>query len=283
MKPPTLLQQKNQLVADLSKLYSTTEAAAISKLLIEDIFELKPHEIAYADTDTISEFEKKLHLFRASQIRLINGEPIQHILGYSWFGKHKLKVNSDVLIPRPETEELCLYMMKVLQKDTPQLGLDIGTGSGCISIYIAAEMENCTMHAIDNSKSSLIVANQNIVNQRLEAKIKLIEVDISDYNLQYNYTFIVSNPPYISLDESKTMHPNVLNFEPHSALFVYNSDPLYFYKIVYEQFTHNSAKHLFFEINPLYSELLCNMIQEDYSFVTIKDMQGANRFVHIYK
>ena len=175
--------------------------------------------------------------------------PIQYILGEAHFYDLKFKVNSSTLIPRGETEELVQY---ILLHDFISV-LDIGTGSGCIAISIAKN-SNANITAIDNSVEALEIAKSNAILNSVEINFELS--DVFNFSDTKKYDLIVSNPPYVLESEKKIMNKNVLDYEPHNALFVSDNDPLIYYKEIAKIATNNLNKNglLFFEINEKYSK-----------------------------
>lgn len=216
--------------------------------------------------------------------RLSKHEPLQYILGEAWFYGLKFFVNQHVLIPRPETEELVDLMLKQLPMNNKLHILDIGTGSGCIPISLAKNAPMWRLHGIDISSNALQVAQHNA--ELHQVNIAFSQVDIlSEVKLPLPvFDVIVSNPPYILLDEQKEMSPTVWAYEPTPALFVTDNDPLQFYKaIVHFASSHLTANGLlFFETNMAYAnEVAAFMLQHEYTNVqVVKDMQGNNRIVH---
>jgi release factor glutamine methyltransferase len=163
--------------------------------------------------------------------RINKAEPIQYILGKTWFFEHEFTVNENVLIPRPETEELVQKAISL----SPKTVLDLGTGSGCIAISTALDLKNAEVFAIDISEIALDIAKKN--NENLKASVNIQKANILDFESPFGeqkFDLIVSNPPYVKENEMPEMRENVLNFEPHLALFVSNDDPLIFYKKIAE-------------------------------------------------
>jgi release factor glutamine methyltransferase len=171
--------------------------------------------------------------------------PIQYVINECWFYRYPFFVNEYCLIPRPETEELVLRTMQQIEqlknKPFPKI-LDIGTGSGCISISLKKELQHCRITSIDIFPETLKVAKRNA--RKLGAQIDFLLDDIlhpASYVQQQCFDLIVSNPPYIPLAESVHMHKNVLDYEPHSALFVQDDAPLLFYRAIAELGIKNKA------------------------------------------
>ena len=202
--------------------------------------------------------------------------PIQYILGEAHFYDLKFKVNSSTLIPRGETEELVQY---ILLHDFISV-LEIGTGSGCIAVSIAKN-SNAKITAIDNSIRALEIAKSNAVLNSVEINFQLRDVfNFSDIK---KYDLIVSNPPYVLESEKKLMDKNVLDYEPHNALFVSDNDPLAYYKEIAKIATNNLNKNglLFFEINEKYSNQIIELLS-NLNFVDIelkKDINGRDRII----
>ncbi|MCX6267128.1 MAG: peptide chain release factor N(5)-glutamine methyltransferase [Bacteroidetes bacterium] len=230
--------------------------------------------------------EPELTLFNQALNELYTGKPIQYITGKSVFNEIVLKVDSNVLIPRPETEELC----SIIKADDQEIKnkeisiLDIGTGSGCIAIDLKKYYPYSCVTAVDNSIEALSVAKDNAVSNH--CKISFIHADIlnqTDWPHLGRHQIIVSNPPYVLESEKKQMHRNVLDFEPKQALFVSDNDPLLYYKAISVfAVTHLTAPaYLYFEINEQFgaaiSAFLYNLGFEDVH--VLPDFHGKDRFV----
>ena len=182
--------------------------------------------------------------------RLLNYEPIQYILGSTLFFGSDFIVNKEVLIPRPETEELISWVLEQLDPDNSIKILDIGTGSGCIAISLAKHLPRADVYAMDISLGALSIAKKNA--EANGVVIQFIEASILDWESQdLFFDVIVSNPPYVRKSEKEMMSPNVLNHEPHLALFVENNNPLLFYKAIVEMSKRNLTSQglIYFEIN----------------------------------
>jgi release factor glutamine methyltransferase len=220
--------------------------------------------------------------------RLLNGEPVQYVVGKAEFGGRIFRVTPDVLIPRPETYELCQWLEEEergkRKEERDFFILDIGTGSGCIAITLALDMPQAKVEAWDISAGALAVARENA--QELQAKVKFEQVDVlSSLPAQggLGWVSIISNPPYICQKEAAEMEQHVLDHEPHQALFVPDEDPLLFYRAIakYGQKALQKNGQLYFEINPAYNQELTKMLDEmGYSEIeTRKDLFGRNRMI----
>lgn len=256
--------------------YEPPEAREILFLVFEKIYGIKKNDFV------INDFFLPLKDNEIDQIikRLNLNEPIQYILGEAWFCEYKFYVNENVLIPRPETEELISHIVN--QK--PKSILDLGTGSGCIAISCAKILKNAEVYAVDISEKALEIAKKNNLN--LEAKVKLSIADILDFHNPFGkikFDMIVSNPPYVKDSEQKEMRKNVLDFEPFLALFVADNDPLIFYRKIAEiGLTHLKPKgKIIVEINSALGIETCQIF-ENYGYqnvILINDFLGRNRFV----
>jgi release factor glutamine methyltransferase len=269
----------------LTGIYGVDEASSLMALLFDYFVSLKRHEILSGSARRISESELlKIH-FACKE--LLKQRPIQYIIGTAWFYSEAFKVTEAVLIPRPETEELCDWIIKDINatnKATPTLRiLDIGTGSGCIAVTLKKNIENASVTALDVSAEALLVARENAAT--LNADINFLEADIlkNDQWPVGAFDIIVSNPPYVCESEKELMKPNVLDHEPHLALFVENENPLVFYDAI-ARFAHNALSEngkLYFEIN----ENLCvelEILLNNLGFNQIefrKDMNNKFRMV----
>jgi release factor glutamine methyltransferase len=216
--------------------------------------------------------------------RIENNEPLQHVLGYGEFYGRKFKCDGRALVPRPETEELVDWIINdwttINSRQLPINVLDIGTGTGCIALSLAKELEGAKITAVDISTAALSLARENA--EILEAKdVRFIECDIlGDCNvIEEGYDVIVSNPPYVRECEKKEMEANVLDYDPHSALFVSDEDPLVFYRAIAEfaltHLTPNGA--LYFEINQYLGRETCDLlVAMGYKNVELRDDINGN-------
>ena len=220
----------------LASLYDTKEIDSLCMIAIGEITVTSSAKIkAFPELELPPE-----HLKAIDNIvtELKTGKPIQYILGHTEFYGLTFKVNPSVLIPRPETEELVEWIIgagREAQGGWQQHRiLDIGTGSGCIAISLKKNMPEFSVSAIDISHEALQTAKENAALNNVD--VNFIHADILDYPRQpptaVRYAIIVSNPPYVTVDDKKQMHTNVTDFEPHTALFVPDSDPLIFYKAI---------------------------------------------------
>ncbi|WP_316803474.1 peptide chain release factor N(5)-glutamine methyltransferase [Pedobacter nototheniae] len=268
-------------ISDLNILYEREEAKVLFSLSAAHILNISTTQLRmqYAVSLLYNDYQQLLAILED----LKSGKPIQHILNEAHFYGSVFKVNENVLIPRPETEELVDWIINEIQ----QVGngavqiLDIGTGSGCIPITLKKYLPNSTVSTMDVSAKAIEVAKENA--EHLQQQVNFIEADILVYKSNEKYDVVVSNPPYIRMLERTEMHKNVLTFEPHLALFVSDEDPLIFYKAIAEFAIQNLNPngYLFFEINE-YLGLGTIQLLKDKGFNNIKlkkDMQGKDRMI----
>jgi len=267
----------------LHALYSPEEIRCFVRLILNAVCGLSyKQQILGKDTKISANEKNQIYVIVD---RLANMEPLQYILGETEFYSIPLKVNPSVLIPRPETEELVDLIINSTVSPHPSL-LDIGTGSGCIAIALAKHIPKAVVTAIDISETALQTASQNA--QQNKAPIRFMQADI--LNTQKTTTLfpeqfdvIVSNPPYIMEHEKDSISANVLNYEPHSALFVPNDTPLLFYDAIadFAQQKLTLQGRLFLEINPLCDTSIIDLLQKKGFSQTevIRDLSGKNRFI----
>lgn len=205
--------------------------------------------------------------------------PAQYITGFAWFLDRKFAVREGVLIPRPETEELVRMITDRYKGRSGLRVLDVGTGSGCIAVTLAAELKQAEVVAVDVSESALEVARENARRHRVS--VDFVRCDMLQEGPSGHFDLIVSNPPYVTLQEKDEMRPNVLRYEPHRALFVPDDDPLVFYRAIAEYGCRslNPGGMLWFELNERYgSEVASLLEQSGYSEVAVHDdMFGKQR------
>jgi release factor glutamine methyltransferase len=216
--------------------------------------------------------------------RLAAFEPIQYILGEAWFYGTAFKVNRHTLIPRPETEELC----EIIIKNTPDENLnilDVGTGSGCIPITLLKHKVNWKATALDIDDEALGIATENAKAQGVSDRVTFEVTDfIQDVTSSKKWDLIVSNPPYVDAAEKTEMLRNVLDWEPHTALFPEGSNPLIFYiKLAELLKNQNVGCRLWAEINPIYAEKTLELFSAFSKKELIKDLTGKLRFLYALK
>ena len=255
---------------------------------IENIFfELLFFKMKWERVDYLLNKNQKLNpnevsFFENSLNKLVENIPIQYITGQTFFCDLLIQVNSKVLIPRPETEELVHLILKSYKEDHPKEILDVGTGSGCIIIALKKSLYNSNCSALDISKDAISTAKRNAKLNNVD--IDFITKDIVNYkNEEKSWNLIVSNPPYIPISNKKYMHANVLENEPSQALFVENEDPLKYYKVISNFGYHYLKKNgkIYFEIHEDFADDVVNLfsINKHFKCTVRKDFQGKNRFI----
>lgn len=275
----------------LTGVYPATEAQAVVRMLLEELAGLSLADLYAGGIDRLDDAQRQQ--IERAMARLEEGEPIQYVLGRACFCGRSFAVAPGVLIPRPETEELCRLIIDTHPSESLNI-LDIGTGSGCIAITLALEMPDAEVEAVDISPEALAIAEANAA--RLGAKVSFHQYDILSEDSPplgrgrgwvapstAKYDIIVSNPPYICERERADMERNVLDYEPHTALFVPDDDPLLFYRAIGQKALTMLAPGgiLCFEINPLYCDQLIELLRsQGYGEVeAVSDSFGKRRFV----
>ena len=269
----------SQIANRLEQIYNKNESRQLTKMLLADTLSLSFEDIVIDKEVDINAAKGEV---LDQQIALLaNYHPIQYVLGKAYFFEREFMVNSSVLIPRQETEELVKEIL--IDNKRPNLKvLDIGSGSGCIGITLALELENAQVSSLDVDEGALQVTMKNAARQGVELKSIIANVLALDV-LPDKYDIIVSNPPYVTEKEKGEMHNNVLDHEPHLALFVPDDDPLKFYrKIVSLAKQHlNPNGKLYLEINENFGPEIVGLCEdENCSFVKlVQDINGKDRIV----
>ena len=277
----------HQIVAEIRQRlcgkYPKTEIESFERILIRHFLNLTPaqaHMSRYIEL--CAEKEQKIH---SAIDELQNHKPIQYIIGETEFYGLPFKLTPDVLIPRPETEELVHWILNSYDRHAELTMVDVGAGSGCISVSLAANLRNADIWAVDISKEGLAVARRNALKNKV--KVHFIHDDILKTGTMGfqpdSIDVLVSNPPYVQPSERDRMKPNVLQYEPHIALFAPENDPVIFYKCIATIGTKclkNKGK-IFFEINEgLQTEVIEILTQNHYiNIIPRRDINGKWRMV----
>ena len=256
----------------LTQVYEQDEAKAVAQFVFEMRYGLSMADVLCGRTGDEAEL-------RQMQGRLLQGEPVQYVIGLAEFGPLSFHVEPGVLIPRPETYELCQWSIDAFKGGTI---LDIGTGSGCIACTIAAALPLAAVTAWDVSETALSVACGNAKRTNVQVSFERVDA-LNIPPTPDRWDIIISNPPYICERERAAMERNVLDYEPAEALFVPDDDPLLFYRAIaaYGQGALKPGGRLYFELNPLYASdvqhLLSMML---YHNIEIKeDQYGKQRMI----
>ncbi|MCK5170395.1 MAG: peptide chain release factor N(5)-glutamine methyltransferase, partial [Bacteroidales bacterium] len=252
---------------ELKNHYPDNEITSFTFLILEYLLNYSKTQIQISQDNEISETD----FFKINEIvnELKKYKPIQYIFGITEFYDLNFTLSPDVLIPRPETEELVDWIISE-NKNGNQRIIDIGTGSGCIAIALAKNIRGSEVVASDISENALSITNQNSKINNVTIKTLLIDILNPVSGSHKKFDIIVSNPPYITEKEKKLMHQNVLSYEPHIALFVPDEKPLLFYKAICKFATSNlnSGGKLYFEINEAYGFETSQLLKE-YNFKNI--------------
>ncbi len=280
-----MLNTKKIIREKLSPIYSATEVESMTRLILEHVTGFSRLQLHLHQTDTLP--ESKIMQIGEIVNRLLNHEPIQYIFGETDFYGLKFSVSPGVLIPRAETEELVDWIIRE-EKDTCRSLLDIGTGSGCIPITIDKHTGFERIEGWDISEEALNIARENAA--RNESAVLFSNQNIFDTSAipeSVKWDVIVSNPPYVLMEESAQMEQNVVGFEPHLALFVPDHDPLVFYRAIVQFAAIHLQLHgsLYFEINEKQGEQIATLLVENgfNKILTRKDLQGKTRMIRARK
>ena len=269
-----------QMQSELKGLYPETEIKSFSYLIIEKLTGFSRTEV-YVNKNTLFSNEQ-YHEIESFIEKLKKFIPIQYILGETEFYGLPFYVNKSVLIPRPETEELVDWICTENNKSQGLQILDIGTGSGCIALSLKHEFPNSVVNGFDISEKALETAQRNATRNKLEVNFRIVDI-LNTPDIASKWDIIVSNPPYITENEKDDMLPNVLEHEPHLALFVPDNDPLLFYrKIALFALQHLQPNgKLYFEINRTQGKQCVDLLTE-MGFIDVmmkKDISGNDRMV----
>ena len=278
-----LILWRQNAIKKLAEIYDKDEADSLIKILLTQKLDLAYFKILSNDYQLENEQEESLN---KDLERLLNQEPVQYIVGHVEFGECNILVNENVLIPRPETEELCEIIYKLLEQEKPLQILDVCSGSGCISLFFAKRMDNSTVYGIDISEKAIDLAKQSTSRNFVTVNYKVLDALKPEIMANYfteKFDLIISNPPYVSLSEKVEMSNNVLNFEPHLALFTEENEETIFYDAISKSAKTllNESGILAFEINPKFADATKKIILKNgfYEANILKDYKGNERFI----
>jgi release factor glutamine methyltransferase len=282
----TVGELKNQIIEKLKHNFSEREALYLANSLLMHYLKLSKHELLVKSGEVVREMNYN-EIVQAAE-KLIAGEPLQYVTGEEFFYGNIFMVNKHVLIPRPETEELVDLIVKENSNSNTFNILDVGTGSGCIAVSLSLVIAGSKVVAADISKKALAVAERN--NRTLGANVEFKQLDIlneSSWHELGAFDIIVSNPPYIPYHEKSLMEPNVLDYEPHLALFVNDADSLIFYRKIGDLASEklNAGGNLYFECNEFNANQVAAMLESKgfESVEVVKDINNKDRIVKSLK
>jgi len=284
----TVKEAKIYIRKELFDFYLKNEIESFTKIIFSDIYHLSSVDVLMKENDSLPEKANRSLIDIVKRLKTY--EPLQYIIGFTEFYELKFKVTPDVLIPRPETEELLDLIVKEYKDPAGFINpqglkiLDIGTGSGCIAVSLAKNLPSTNNFALDVSEKTLEIAKCNASDNN--ADVTFIQEDILSRKPIFEnekFDIIVSNPPYVTVSEKENMQKNVLDYEPELALFVEDENPLIFYDAI----AHFAKQHLsengslYFEINEHYGPAIkALLLSFGFSGVeVVKDINGKNRIV----
>ena len=253
-------EYRNNFIEKLTPIYDVLEAESFFYIILEDFHQMKRIDLALNPTFEFSDSEVEKWTSVLEQLE--NQIPIQYILGNAHFYGLEFEVNENTLIPRPETEELVEWIIQQNEFSNEIKILDIGTGSGCIAISLAKNLPNAKVFAIDVSEKALETAKRNASKNNVEVTFLLKNI-LETEDLEQHFDIVVSNPPYVRNLEKVEIKKNVLEFEPHLALFVEDNDALVFYRKISELAQKNLSDNgqLYFEINQYLGSEMIDLLE----------------------
>lgn len=276
----TLKEALNNFQTLIQRNYEIEEARSITQIVFKEVLGYNNIQLILNENDLLpaSIFEQLDYI----AFQLNEHRPIQYILGHTEFYGYKFEVNENVLIPRPETEELVDWIIKDHQTNSKLNILDIGTGSGCIPISLKLNLPIAKVSSIDISEDAQKLASKNA--KANNAEVLFIHADVLALEeLTEKYDIVVSNPPYVLESEKAEMRKNVLDYEPSIALFVENDDPLIFYRKIIQLVENSSTieTKLYFEINESYAQELIELfdVQIWHNIELRKDIRSKDRMI----
>lgn len=284
----TTEQAHRHIVSSLMDLYGAGEATSIAFIVMEDAFGIKPRQFPL-----FGEFSQaQLDLLKAIIGRLQRHEPVQYVVGKAYFFGSMFKVSPAVLIPRQETEELVDWVLQTVSSGQWAVGrrrlLDIGTGSGCIPVSLKKKLPNWEVHALDISPAALAIAAENAGQNGAEVSFHHLDILVENaWDTMPMFDVVVSNPPYITESERHLLPKNVLDFEPHLALFSGGNDAQRFIRSIadFGLSKLKSGGALFFETNEFHARASKEiLVQKGYESVEIRpDLNGKDRMIRAWK
>lgn len=280
----TLKQIRFHLLEELRQIYTENESDSITRLILE--------HVGYQLSDTLRDPDhlpapSVLEHIHAIVADMQSGQPIQYVLGESYFCDLKIKVNRDALIPRPETEELVEHI-KTQSPPSPEKIIDLGTGSGCIALALKQFFPDAEVWGVDISRRALALAEENGRKNGLQVSWKELDLlEEKPLELGKPFSMVISNPPYVMQSERALMARHVTDFEPESALFVTDEDPLIYYRAIASFCKTHLADsgELWVEINEQLGNKTAKLLKkEGFSWIEIlRDIHEKDRYIHARK
>lgn len=272
-------KMRKMISQKLKPLFAPDEARQLTLLMLAHLLEVSTSQLILEPHHTLSRAQQK-QAWEWTE-KLLQHEPIQYLLGQTYFYGLPFSVSPAVLIPRPETEELVHW---ILNNNPPATGrlLDLGTGSGCIAVALAAQLPKATIEAVDLSGDALQMATHNATRNQVQVGFVQGNLLSDEWPLTGPFDVIVSNPPYVRMQEKQAMKPNVLQYEPHLALFVPDDDALLFYRHIAQKALVLLAPggKLYFEINEYLGNQMTSLLHGmGYQTLLRQDLQGKDRMI----
>lgn len=271
---------------NLGDVYDSNEIDSSFFIVMEHCFGMQKADVLTISTARFTESQ----LLKINNIvkALKKGKPLAYVLGEWEFYGLKFSVNPSVLIPRPETEELVQLILTENSQNDKLKVLDIGTGTGCIAIALKANLPHAQVSAYDISEEALKMAQKNASNNAVDVHFKQVDIlNATTKKETQDFDIIVSNPPYIPLHQKNEMHGNVLEYEPHLALFVSDEEPFIFYESTadFAMINLKSGGSIYFEINAFYGKEVVALLEKKgfKDVILIQDLNGKDRFVSAVK
>jgi release factor glutamine methyltransferase len=276
----TIKETRIYLAGELGGIYEDSEISALTNIIIRTVTGITKLHQLYNQEESVTSAQAGRIIEICNELR--TGKPIQYILGETTFYDCTIRLNSSTLIPRPETEELVDLIIRE-NRGFRGIILDVGTGSGCIAIALATKLPDSEFKGIDISVAAIEIAKENAVLNNVSVKFVTADIFECDPDKFKNTGIIVSNPPYVRDSEKQFMKRNVLDFEPHGALFVEDCEPLKYYRAIldFAEIILVKRGQIYFEINEALGKQMVQLI-ESYGYsdvLIINDLNGKERIV----
>jgi release factor glutamine methyltransferase len=271
----------NQYKVALQHLYTPHEISMIFRACVAEVLQVSEQKTYFLSD--LSYTQAHLQRLQSMLTQLQAHTPLQYVLGYETFMGLSFAVSPAVLIPRPETAQLVQLIIDQHQHQKPLRVLDVGSGSGCIAVSLAHYLPQAQVTAVDISQQALQVASKNAHSIGVNIQCKQLDFLTQSSQLTNTFDVLVSNPPYITHAEKAHMENNVLNHEPHLALFVPDSDPLLFYRAIAQFATQRQVPHVYLEINRAFGPQTCALFQQNgYQTNLLQDLFDNPRMVEAH-